>query len=139
MRWVHGFARLTFDVRRSTFRVISVCTIRSAVLAREVSQVRNVMMVSSRCPAPQSQSHLRDDGDDSAMGTGMGWDWGLESRYLTGAALVGVGVSREGVVPRKRTRRWIYIFLPAYARAIELYRSQRESISIVTGALSRNI
>jgi len=52
---------------------------------------------------------------------------------------LGVGVSREGVVPRKRTRRWIYIYLPAYARAIELYRSQRESIGIVTGALSRNI
>ena len=61
---------------------------------------------------------------------GMGW--GLES---TGAALptrgcdearkvaLGVGVSREGVVPRKRTRRWIYIYLPAYAKAIELYRS----------------
>jgi len=30
---------------------------------------------------------------------------------------LGVGVSREGVVPRKRTRRWIYIYLPAYAKA----------------------
>jgi hypothetical protein len=53
-----------------------------------------------------------------------GREWGGTGVGINGAALVGwrmrkcdearkvalgVGVSREGVVPRKRTRRWIYI------------------------------